>query len=205
MIFFDTIQKIKIITPLLLMALATSTQVEAQKRKVYIPAWTFQQMNTTIDGLSVGLWNFSDTIKRTTTNGIRFSLIGEGILAAFVPHSPIVENDSALDAIRAESPSERINGINISGTGIAGDYHLNGVSIGLIGHFTVKTNGLSASALNFSEIHNGIQFAIFLNECYRMRGIQIGAVNKSKRTKGIQIGLWNVNERRKLPLINWNF
>ena len=38
-----------------------------------------------------------------------------------------------------------------------------------------------------------------------MRGLQIGVVNKSKNLRGIQIGIWNVNQKRRLPLINWNF
>jgi hypothetical protein len=38
-----------------------------------------------------------------------------------------------------------------------------------------------------------------------MKGVQIGLINKSKKLKGLQIGLWNVNQKRKLPLINWNF
>jgi hypothetical protein len=93
----------------------------------------------------------------------------------------------------------------LCGTGIAGTYIINGFSIGFVGHLARKTNGISASALNFSQIHNGIQFSLFMNECCRMNGMQIGILNKSKQTRGIQIGLWNVNERRKLPLINWNF
>jgi hypothetical protein len=38
-----------------------------------------------------------------------------------------------------------------------------------------------------------------------MSGLQIGIVNKSKNLRGIQIGIWNVNQKRKLPLLNWNF
>lgn len=36
-------------------------------------------------------------------------------------------------------------------------------------------------------------------------GVQIGAVNQAKKLKGIQFGLWNVNEKRSLPIFNWNF
>lgn len=99
---------------------------------------------------------------------------------------------------------EVINGINISGSGIGGDYVINGISVGFVGHLTRQVNGISASVINFSQIHNGIQIAVY-NECYKMHGIQIGLENHSKHTRGIQLGFWNVNERRKLPLINWNF
>jgi hypothetical protein len=37
-----------------------------------------------------------------------------------------------------------------------------------------------------------------------MRGLQIGIFNASKHTKGVQLGIWNKNEKRKLPIINWN-
>jgi len=36
-------------------------------------------------------------------------------------------------------------------------------------------------------------------------GLQIAMWNKSKNTKRIQSGLWNINEKRNLPIINWNF
>jgi len=192
----------KYLTTALLLLL--TLHVGAQKRKVIFPIWTFQQMNTTICGVSVGLWNFSDTTRNTHTNGIRLSLIGEGIFAPFVPRSPLAENDSELVAMKKTSPTEIINGISISGTGSAGDYIINGISVGLIGHLTRQVNGISASAINFAQIHNGIQIAVY-NECYKMHGIQIGFENHSKHTRGIQLGFWNVNERRKLPLINWNF
>ncbi|MFB6455821.1 LA_2272 family surface repeat-containing protein [Chitinophaga sp. Hz27] len=182
-----------------------SVAAVAQKQRVYFPAWTFQQNNTTIYGLSVGLWNFADGPKRTNSNGLRLSLVGEGILVPFVPSDPIIDSDSELIVIKNDTAIETVNGINISGTGIAGDYIINGISLGFVGHLTTKTNGISIAAFNFTQIHNGLQLAIFMNQCYQMRGIQIGITNKSKKTRGIQIGLWNCNERRKLPLINWNF
>jgi hypothetical protein len=192
----------KYVAPVLLLLL--SFHAGAQKRKVIFPIWTFQQMNTTICGVSVGLWSFSDTTRNTHTNGIRLSLIGEGIIVPFVPRSPLAENDSQLLAMKKGIPTEAINGINISGTGSGGAYIINGISVGMVGHLTQQVNGISASAINFAQIHNGIQVAIY-NECYKMHGIQIGFENHSKDTRGIQFGFWNVNERRKLPLINWNF
>lgn len=43
------------------------------------------------------------------------------------------------------------------------------------------------------------------NYAKKMYEIQIGIINKSNKTKGIQIGLWNINEKRKFPILNWNF
>jgi hypothetical protein len=176
-----------------------------QKKKTYFPICTFHEKNINIDGISLGLWNFSRVPMNTTTNGIRISLIGEGVLVPLVPSSPIAKNDTLFQKEKEVIISETINGISLSGSGNAGAYVINGVSLGLIGQLTHKMNGLSAALfMNFSQIHNGIQIATF-NECYSMTGIQIGFYNSSKRTRGMQFGIWNINERRKLPLINWNF
>jgi hypothetical protein len=43
------------------------------------------------------------------------------------------------------------------------------------------------------------------NKTKKGNGVQIGLVNMAKEMRGVQIGLWNVNQKRKLPLINWNF
>jgi len=74
-----------------------------------------------------------------------------------------------------------------------------------VGQLNAKVNGISAAIMvNYAGVHNGIQVAMF-NDTYKTKGIQAGICNKSKHTKGLQIGLWNINERRKLPLLNWNF
>lgn len=176
-----------------------------QKKKTYLPVWTFHQDSINIYGLSVGLWDFAERTKHTTSNGVRIALIGEGILVAFAPSDPIPDNDSSYRSFKEEPATERINGINISATGSSGVYEINGISLGVIGHFTKRVNGISASVLNYANQHNGIQVGVFINECYKMRGLQIGVLNKSRKTKGLQLGLWNINEKRKLPLINWNF
>ncbi|MEO6668878.1 MAG: hypothetical protein ABIN36_05350 [Ferruginibacter sp.] len=176
-----------------------------QKTKTYFPVWTFHQKNSNIYGLSVGLWNFSTNPRNTTTNGLRFSLIGEGLIVPLIPSSPVPENDSLFEVRQKTIITEKVNGINISGTGTAGDFVINGISVGVVGQIEHKVTGISAAILmNFAQTHNGIQIAAY-NETYKMKGLQIGLLNKSKRTKGIQIGLWNINEKRKLPLINWNF
>lgn len=178
---------------------------QSQKRKMYFPIWSFQQGNSIIYGISLGLWDFSNTPKNTSTNGLRISLIGEGIFVPLSPESPIARNDSIFNVRKKQSITEYINGINISGSGIAGDYKINGISLGLIGQIAYKVNGFSAAAMNFTEIHNGIQVGLFVNDCYKMNGIQIALFNNAHKTRGIQIGLWNVNEKRKLPFLNWNF
>ena len=130
--------------------------------------------------------------------------------------------------------SEIINGISLSTFGTECDCITNGLSTGLIGQLNFQVNGISSSLfMNFAQRHNGLQLALY-NEAYYMsgvqiglsssgvhtkglqigvienhgeitKGVQIGLINKSNNLKGIQIGLWNVNQKRKLPLINWNF
>ena len=186
--------------------IAFSLFANAQKKKTYFPAWTFQQRDTRIYGLSVGLWNFYRKPLNTTTNGLRIALIGEGILVPMAPRSPIPESDSLYRELKKSPSSERINGICLSGSGNMGEYNINGIALGFIGQANTKLNGISAGLMmNFALAHNGIQLSVHRNECYAMNGIQIGIVNISKRTRGIQLGLWNKNEKRKLPIINWNF
>jgi hypothetical protein len=52
---------------------------------------------------------------------------------------------------------------------------------------------------------NGVQLGGLANFSKKMDGLQIALFNKSENFRGLQIGLWNVNQKRKLPFINWNF
>ena len=176
-----------------------------QKKKTYFPAWTFHQSNSNIYGLSVGLWNFSSSLRNTTSNGIRISLIGEGILAPLAPSAPSYLEDSIIQDFDEKKFNEKINGISLSGTGNAGDYIINGIAIGTVGQLNSKVNGISAAMMvNYAGIHNGIQLAM-INDANQMKGFQIGFINRTKHSKGIQIGFWNINEHRKFPIINWSF
>ena len=57
----------------------------------------------------------------------------------------------------------------------------------------------------FTEIVNGLQFSFILNDSYLTRGVQVGLINRSQSLTGVQFGLWNINQKRKFPIINWNF
>jgi hypothetical protein len=41
------------------------------------------------------------------------------------------------------------------------------------------------------------------NQVHKVNGLQIGLFNRCVELNGLQIGLWNVNEKRKLPIVNW--
>ncbi|MFN8273327.1 MAG: hypothetical protein U0X58_00415 [Flavobacteriaceae bacterium] len=191
------------------------------KRKNYFPIWTYHQRNINVNGLALGIgsFNYSDKITNTHTNGIKVELIGAGIILPLIPNSPIVSNDSLYDKMLHEPLNERINGISLSAAGTACDCAINGINLGVIGHATRSVNGISAALFgNISQKFNGIQMSLF-NETYAMsglqlglanssekfNGIQIGLINNTRKLNGIQMGLWNVNQKRKFPIINWNF
>jgi hypothetical protein len=96
----------------------------------------------------------------------------------------------------------------------------NGIVVSLTGTFTDCINGISVSPwMSMGKDVNGVSFNLLWNVYYKIngvsvgfvnfsvetKGVQIGLVNKTKRLRGIQVGLWNKNEKRSLPLINWNF
>jgi hypothetical protein len=220
-------------TTFLFLIFAITSYGQIDKRKNYFPIWTFHQDSINIHGISLGLWSFNKE-RNTNTNGVKFELIGIGILIPAIPSSPIVETDSAFIKLKQEPLSERINGLNLSTSGTACHCLTNGLAAGFIGQINFQVNGVSTSLfMNFSQKHNGLMAASF-NEAYylngiqvgfsnnghktkglqigiiginadEMKGVQIGVFNKTKKLNGIQIGLWNINQKRKLPLINWNF
>lgn len=187
-----------------LCCILVTSQVYAQQKKNYFPVWTYQQSNTNIHGVSGGLFPM-EPARNTTTNGIRLELIGGGIVAPLVPASPVAEDDSSFRETEQRIRTlERLNGISLSAGG-AMACSINGVAINGIGQVAPRVNGLSVALMvNFADLHNGIQIGT-INMAYKMNGIQIGFRNRSKRTRGLQIGLWNENEKRNLPLLNWNF
>jgi hypothetical protein len=206
-----------------------------QDNKNYFPAATFHQANAKITGVSFGIFSgLSEKHTNVLTNGLRLELIGIGLLLPLAPRSPIDERDSLIQ-IREVRFTEKINGLNLSGSGTACDdcvvngltlggigqylYAANGISISIVGIITEKHNGLQLSM--FNDVHKGngmqlglgndaidfkgIQVSVLSNHAVKSRGIQVGLFNKSKNLKGLQFGLWNINQKRKMPLINWNF
>jgi hypothetical protein len=190
----------------------------AQKKKNYLPIWSYHQKNVNIYGLSVGIGSFFEPVN-TNSYGVKIELIGAGILAPLIGSSPTITSDSLQNIEMSKPRDEYIYGLNLSAAGSVCDCQINGVSVGLIGHIDTQVNGLSgALIMNYSQIHNGLQAAMFTetykmtgvqiglrNNAYKSWGVQIGLFNDSEEMYGLQLGLWNVNQKRKLPLINWNF
>lgn len=212
-------KNITIITTVLFLVLMDSSYGQINRKKDYFPAWTFHQDSINIHGISVGLWSINEEPRYTNTNGVKFELIGVGIALPLIPRSPIVEIEEAFVELNQKPLSERINGLNLSTSGTVCHCLTNGFTAGFIGQINFKVNGISASlVMNLVLKQNGFMVSLF-NDAYsvnglqiglgntgvKARGVQMGLINNSKNLKGIQIGLWNVNQKRKLPLINWNF
>ena len=118
-----------------------------------------------------------------------------GIFVPFIPDMPTFE----------EGYAERINGLSLYASGTTCDCLINGISVGGIGHIINQVNGISATMFNVIGKHNGIMIAP-INMSDIINGLQLGYANgNDSEARGIQIGIWNVNQKRKLPLINWNF
>lgn len=177
----------------------------------------------------------NDKDRFVKTNGIRLEIPGLGFLVPLGNGSPISKTDSVSGKFNRKDYKfdEIINGVNIS-TGTVGKVNYNGITIAAIAQFGELSNGIAAAGIwNAMDKSNGIQISIFTNEALyssgvqiaianyaiimnglqiggnnfanEMYGFQIGLINKSKKTKGIQIGIWNINEKRKFPILNWNF
>jgi len=208
-------------TSLILILLACSIITHAQlPRKNSYLVGVLHQKNINVHGVGVALFSgFDDEDRNAQTNGIRLEAFGMGIVVPLIPKSPVSETEEEFEKSMSVPPSERINGLNLSPFGTVCDCVTNGISAGFIGQIGRTVNGISASVMmNFAERHNGLQVAMF-NESYAMggiqlglsnsgvraRGLQIGLVNHSKDLRGLQLGLWNVNQKRKMPILNWSF
>ena len=155
-------------------------------------------------GLSIGPFSVP---QKHIYNGLTFELIGVGLIGAF--------GAGFEDSIKRQF--NKANGIILSGTG--GMMNANGIYVGGFGLLAYKMNGISI-CLGYSDINfgnglimsgfnncenvKGIQLGVF-TDSENVKGIQIGMTNTTKKLRGIQIGIWNINEKRKFPIINWNF
>ena len=185
---------------------------QSQERKNYFPAWSFEQRDANIHGLSFGLtsiqFNHADFQTNSNTNGVKVEAFGGLLFLLFWANSGggvVPESDSVFQRKNELDPiKEKVNGVNFSLTGPFCNCRVNGFSLGTLALFNTKVNGVSFSLLNFVMEKNGIQLALS-NGSYKLNGLQLGLFNKSVKLKGIQIGLWNKNQKRSLPFINWNF
>ena len=177
---------------------------------------TFHTEDTVINGFSFGIYSGVSDKRNVKTNGLRLETPGIGMIS-FMGNG--VSSATEPFSLKNYKFSEVINGLNIS-TGSWCECNYNGFTIGLVGQYGKLGNGISlAGGWNLIDKQNGIQLAFIANNSYYMNGVQIsafnnisngsglqiGIINRSKKFKGIQIGLWNINQKRSLPIMNWNF
>lgn len=183
-------------------------------------AWYIPSINTRINGLAAGfiINSMKDKVPLSTTvvNGLSLELVGVGFFLPLAPSSPIYSEADSFYSIESNLDSivnsyklarYKINGISISVGGIGGhDININGINLSGFNTLTGKTNGLSACILiNINGVVNGVSIGGLVNNTIQSKGLQIGLFNRTTRLRGLQFGLWNNNEKRSLPIINWNF
>jgi hypothetical protein len=214
--------------------LTLATNAQRSHRRNYFPIWTFHQDSIRIHGVSIGLLTDNVSPGNTLTNGMRIELLGLGFLLPLMPSSPVADSEEELESVFVRGISQKVNGINLSTTGTTGSCYVNGISAGAVGQILLQVNGVAVSGLmNLIQKQNGLMLAFFnhayiingsqmgcsnratelcglqlaaiSNYALKGKGLQIGLINRCEELRGLQIGLWNVNQRRRMPLVNWGF
>jgi hypothetical protein len=184
-----------------------------KKAKDRYVVWLIPSASRNIYGIAIGPVGSEAICNRPYTkysHGLNIQVPGQGFFQTFyinkMSFKYLYTNDSS-DSLSLQDtlPKRAIhNGLLISPLGTFTD-QVNGVSFSLWMSMGKKINGLSFNLLwNLYEQINGIAIG-FVNYTAVTKGLQIGLVNKTIELKGFQFGLWNKNEKRSLPLINWNF
>ena len=191
--------------------LAVTTSLSAQDRKYVM--WYSPSKATDVYGVMLNFFprevgdfpNYSVYGVELDLNPLGFfSSIYIAVSGLFEP-TMYQPNDDYWDGIDSSDYEKTIYGLHITSFDIE-PYIINGLDITLAGSFFSVINGASISLLiNKQDAVSGLTIAPVGNHNIYCRGVQIGLINTCSDLKGFQIGLWNVNQRRKLPLINWNF
>jgi hypothetical protein len=162
----------------------------SQIRENHFPAATFHQSNAKITGISFGIFTgLSENDTNVITNGLRLELVGTGLLLPLAPHGPVYKDENLIP-LKDVMFTEKINGLNLSGSGTIGDDCIvNGLTVGAIGQCLYATNGISISILCIVvEKQNGLQLSMF-NDVHKGNGMQMGIGNSAVYYKGVQLGL----------------
>ncbi|MDZ7740688.1 MAG: hypothetical protein U5Q03_02790 [Bacteroidota bacterium] len=172
--------------------------------------WFIPSTANNIYGLAIGPVGSEAICNRPyikSSHGINIQVIGQGIFQMFYISNL---NETDLLSIDSSVKKDQVgilavhNGLLLSAFGTFTS-RINGLSISPWMSMGDQVNGISLNLLwNLYREVNGISMGLF-NDTGKTRGVQIGLFNKTNRLRGIQIGLWNKNEKRSLPLINWNF
>ena len=153
----------------------------------------------------IGSEAICNAIKLRRTHGLNIQLIGQGF---FIPMNrkefDFEQILLPLDSIFFSTQNTRSlhNGLLLSTTGTYTDIS-NGIVLSAGCSFGRKVNGVAMNLFaNKYYVANGVELGV-QNQAHKVNGLQVGLFNRCVELNGLQIGLWNVNEKRKLPLINW--
>ena len=143
------------------------------------------------------------------SHGLNVQILGQGFFTPFYVFNKnlnvynLTQDTTYFSDSTIVAPKAQHNGIILSGLGTFTEV-INGVSISPWMSLNGSVNGLSLNFLvNNIFVLNGVALGLY-NETMQTHGVQIGLINRTHQLKGVQFGLWNVNEKRKLPLINWS-
>jgi hypothetical protein len=171
-------------------------------------AWFIPPFYTKVDeinGLAAGFMaapsNVKDSLK---INGLCVEVLPLGFFVFMF--GSLITSDSILFSKQPEPILVKINGFNISLGGSVGDTEINGVYMGGVSTIVNTLRGVAITGVHsISHEMKGVCISGLRNQSNKARGIQIALINYAKDFKGIQIGLWNKNQKRSLPIFNWNF
>lgn len=174
--------------------------VHAQDVQSRYPFWFAPSKRTASYGITAGPFIGEET--RQEVNGLYLELPGQGLVTIMLPGNPFVYYVDSLPTC-----ANQINGVSLSLTGTVNtELAMRGLAINPVGSYYKKLRGVNIAGLAALVADaRGVNIGLFGNMCDRMNGLQMGLFNNARRLKGIQIGLWNVNQKRRLPLVNWNF
>lgn len=198
----------------------------AQNRKFRAPIWTVHDKNTDIAGVSLGFLptDFKSKDHVTKTFGVRIEAFPLSFFYFLAPRVPTITSvtqkiygvnisSGTFEGIDAHGISatlfmnnmKHMNGISIAGISNTIE-NANGLIIGVGGNGIENANGVMIGGIfgNYTGNFKGLQISTE-NRTKNFTGIQIGIFNKAEKLKGIQLGIWNKNQKRALPILNWNF
>lgn len=189
------------------------SKLDTVKRNNSYGIWLLPSAKDNIYGIAIGLFGseiICDKKNVKHSHGLNIQLLGQGF---FIPinknafsYKALFSTDSSyMVSIMDSSNTKAVhNGILISGFGTMTEIS-NGLVFSPWFSMGKKVNGLAFNLFaNKYTVSNGVSIA-FSNESYKTNGVQIGIVNRTRKLKGFQFGLWNVNNKRKLPILNWCF
>ncbi|MDX5347487.1 MAG: hypothetical protein LPK19_09585, partial [Hymenobacteraceae bacterium] len=184
--------------------------------------WLTPSLAKSINGIAIGIigpdvpCNMPESATQTS-NGLNLQVITNGLFIPLVaiaeaPLSKYYRGYHSDSSIKAEADSilsattypSTHNGLELAAFGTT-TARVNGVSVSPWASQHISMNGLAVNGIwNVFLKSNGISIAA-VNSSLSVKGTQIGIINQTIKLKGLQFGLWNRNEKRSLPLVNWDF